>query len=112
MVSRLKFSTSAEARVSILLYDALDFSTDRDDGGGQTRESLSRIALLSAAVAGLDPVRFAHEVRRLRQVLPAGDIVEHSQREDGDLWWRRHDEYADKDAANVQRSTSNAQHRI
>ena len=102
----------AEARVSILLYDALDFSTDRDDGGGQTRESLSRIALLSAAVAGLDPVRFAHEVRRLRQVLPAGDIVEHSQREDGDLWWRRHDEYADKDAANVQRSTSNAQHRI
>ena len=34
----------AEARVSILLYDALDFSTDRDDGGGQTRESLSRIA--------------------------------------------------------------------
>jgi hypothetical protein len=44
MVSRLNFSTSAEARVSILLYDALDFSTDRDDGGGQTRESLSRIA--------------------------------------------------------------------
>jgi len=31
----------AEARVSIMLYDALDFSTDRDDGGGQTRESLS-----------------------------------------------------------------------
>jgi hypothetical protein len=51
------------------LYDALDFSTDRDDGGGQTRESLSRIALLSAAVAGLDPVRFAHEVQRWLQVL-------------------------------------------
>jgi hypothetical protein len=43
----------AEARVSILLYDALDFSTYRDDGGGQTRESLSRIASPSAAVAGL-----------------------------------------------------------
>jgi hypothetical protein len=41
------------------LYDALDFSTDRDDGGGQTRESLSRIASPSAAIAGLDPVRFA-----------------------------------------------------
>jgi hypothetical protein len=40
-----------------MLYDALDFSTDRDDGGGQTRESLSRIASPSAAVAGLDPVR-------------------------------------------------------
>ena len=40
-------------RVSILLYDALDFSTDRDDGGGQTRKSLSRIASPSAAVAGL-----------------------------------------------------------
>ena len=59
MVSRLNFSTSAEARVSILLYDALDFSTDRDDGGGQTRESLPRIASASAAIAGLDPVRFA-----------------------------------------------------
>ena len=59
----------AEARVSILLYDALDFSTDRDDGGGQTRESLSRIASSSAAVAELDPVRFAHQVRRSRQVL-------------------------------------------
>ena len=69
MVSRLNFSTSAEARVSILLYDALDFSTDRNDGGGQTRESLSRIASSSAAVAGLDPVRFAHQVRRSRQVL-------------------------------------------
>jgi hypothetical protein len=44
-----------EVRVSILLYDALDFSTDRDDGGGQTRESLSRIASPSAAVARLDP---------------------------------------------------------
>jgi hypothetical protein len=52
-----------------MLYDALDFSTDRDDGGGQTRESLSRIASTSAAVAGLDSVRFAHQVRRLRQVL-------------------------------------------
>ena len=47
----------AEARVSILLYDALDFSTDRDDGGGQTRESLSRVASASAAVARLDPAR-------------------------------------------------------
>ena len=47
----------AEARVSILLYDALDFSTDRDDGRGQTRESLSRVASASAAVAGLDPAR-------------------------------------------------------
>jgi len=62
----------AEARVSILLYDALDFSTDRDDGGGQTRESLSRVASASAAVTGLDPVRFAHQVRRSRQVLPVG----------------------------------------
>jgi hypothetical protein len=59
----------AEARVSILLYDALDFSTDRDDGGGQTRESLSRIASSSTAVAALDPARFAHQVRRSRQVL-------------------------------------------
>jgi hypothetical protein len=40
-----------------LLYDALDFSTDRDDGGGQTRESLSRVASPSAAVAALDPAR-------------------------------------------------------
>src|ERR1700720_1398035 len=47
----------AEARVSILLYDALDFSTDRDDGGGQTRESLSRVASASAAVARLGPAR-------------------------------------------------------
>jgi hypothetical protein len=47
----------AEARVSILLYDALDFSTDRDDGGGQTRESLSRVASASAAVTGVDPAR-------------------------------------------------------
>jgi hypothetical protein len=50
-------STSARPvvpRVPILLYDALDFSTDRDDGGGQTRESLSRVASPSAAVAGLD----------------------------------------------------------
>jgi len=50
------------------LYDALDFSTDRDDGGGQTRESLSRIASTSAANAGLDPARFAHQVRLSRQV--------------------------------------------
>jgi PhnB protein len=47
------------------LYDALDFSTDHDDGGGQTRESLSRIASTSAADAGLDPARFAHQVRRV-----------------------------------------------
>jgi len=40
-----------------MLYDALDFSTDRDDGGGQTRESLSRIASASAAVSQLDPAR-------------------------------------------------------
>jgi hypothetical protein len=66
MVSRLNFSTSAEARDSILLYDALDFSTDRDDGGGQTRESLSRIASPSAAVTGLDNVRFAHQTPRSR----------------------------------------------
>ena len=43
----------AEARVSILLYDAMDFSTDRDGGGDQTRESLSRIASPSAAAAAL-----------------------------------------------------------
>ena len=60
----------AEARVSILLYDALDFSTDRDDGGGQTRESLSRIASTSAADAGLDPARFAHQVRRRELAWP------------------------------------------
>ena len=47
----------AEARVAILLYDTLDFSTDRDDGGGQTRESLFRVASASAAVTGLDPAR-------------------------------------------------------
>src|SRR6478672_2177280 len=58
----------AEARVSILLYDALDFSTDHDDGGGQTGESLSRIASASAAVAGLDPASFAQQVRRSRRV--------------------------------------------
>jgi hypothetical protein len=50
----------AEARVSILLYDALDFSTDRDDGGGQTRESLSRIASPSAAVARVDVPKRSH----------------------------------------------------
>src|SRR5262249_61195696 len=56
----------AEARVSILLYDALDFSTDRNDGGGQTRESLSRIASSSAAIAQVDVPkrsRFATDVR-------------------------------------------------
>jgi hypothetical protein len=58
MASRSNSARLAEARVSILLYDALDFSTDRDDGGGQTRESLSRIASPSAAVAGLDPAPF------------------------------------------------------
>ena len=57
MAPRLTSAQPAEARVSILLYDALDFSTDRDDGGGQTRESLSRIASSSAAVARLDPAR-------------------------------------------------------
>ena len=59
MALRLNSAQPVEARVSILLYDALDFSTDRDDGGGQTRESLPRIASSSAAVAGLDPARFA-----------------------------------------------------
>ena len=55
----------AEARVTILLYDALDFSTDRDDGGGQTSESLPRIASTSAAVARLDVptrLRFAPDM--------------------------------------------------
>jgi len=51
------------------LYDALDFSTDHDGGGGQTRESLSRTASPSAAVAGVDPARFAHQVRRSGQAL-------------------------------------------
>ena len=69
MASRLKSAQPAEARISILLYDALDFPTDRDDGGGQTRESLSRIASASPAAARLDPVHFAHQVRRSRQVL-------------------------------------------
>jgi hypothetical protein len=73
----------AEARVSILLYDALDFSTDRDDGGGQTRESLSRVASASAAVTGLDPVRFAHQVRRSRQVLPVGEGRLFAERKSG-----------------------------
>jgi hypothetical protein len=44
MASSRTSAQPAKARVSILLYDALDFSTDCDDGGGQTRESLSRIA--------------------------------------------------------------------
>jgi hypothetical protein len=70
----------AEARISILLYDALDFSTDRDDGGGQTRESLSRIASPSAAVARLDPARFAQFGARGKSF--GFDAVEHSQRED------------------------------
>ena len=81
MASRLKSAQPAEARVSILLYDALDFSTDRDDCGGQTRESLSWIASPSAAVARLDPARFAHQVRHSRKSF-AFDAVEHSQRED------------------------------
>ena len=68
MALRLTSARPAEARVSILLYDALDFSTDRDDDGGQTRESLSGIASTSAAVAALDPARFAHQVRRSWQV--------------------------------------------
>jgi hypothetical protein len=62
------------------LYDALDFSTDRDDGGGQTRESLSRIASPSAAVARLDPARFAQFGARGKSF--GFDAVEHSQRED------------------------------
>ena len=37
----------------MLLYDALDFSTDHNDDGGQTRESLSRITSTSAAAATL-----------------------------------------------------------
>ena len=40
------------------------------------------------------------------------DRAPRGRNEDGDLWWKRHDEYGDKDAANVQRSTSNAQPRI
>jgi hypothetical protein len=64
------------------LYDALDFSTDRDDGGGQTRESLSRIASPSAAVAWLDNVRFRASGSALVASPSAGDVVEHSQREE------------------------------
>jgi hypothetical protein len=45
------------------LYDALDFSTDIDDGGGQTRESLSRIASPSATVARLDSARVFDRVK-------------------------------------------------
>ena len=82
MALRLNSAQLPEARVSIPLYDALDFSTDRDDGGGKTRESLSRIASPSAAVARLDPARFAHQIRRSRQVLPVADAIEHSQREE------------------------------
>ncbi len=40
------------------------------------------------------------------------DRAPKGRNEDGDLWWKRRDEYADKDAENVQHSTSNAQHRI
>ena len=40
------------------------------------------------------------------------DRAPKGRNEDGDLWWKRRDEYADKDAANVRHSTSNAQHRI
>jgi len=64
------------------LYDALDFSTDRDDGGGQTRESLSRIASPSAAVAGLDPARLAHPGSALAASPSPADAVEHSEREE------------------------------
>src|SRR4051812_22966823 len=59
-----RLEKKAEVRVSILLYDALDFSTDHDDGGGQTRESLSGVATISAADAALDPARLAHQARR------------------------------------------------
>jgi hypothetical protein len=55
----------AKAGVSILLYDALDFSTDRYDCSGQTLESLPRIASPSATAARLDvPTRsrFAPDV--------------------------------------------------
>jgi predicted dithiol-disulfide oxidoreductase (DUF899 family) len=46
------------------------------------------------------------------------DRAPKGRNEDGDLWWKRHDEYADQDAANgasrtgIKRSTSNAQRRI
>jgi hypothetical protein len=39
------------------LYDALDFSNDRNDGGGETRESLSRFASSSAAVGVVEVPR-------------------------------------------------------
>jgi hypothetical protein len=39
------------------------------------------------------------------------DRAPKGRNEDGDLWWKRHDEYEDKGAANVQRSTSNIQRR-
>jgi hypothetical protein len=50
--------------------------------------------------------------------LRAADRASKGRNEDGDLWWKRHDEYEDKGVANgasrtgVKRSTSNAQHRI
>jgi hypothetical protein len=47
----------AEARVSILLYDALDFSTYRYLGRWQSFESVSRDALSATAVAALGPGR-------------------------------------------------------
>ena len=40
------------------------------------------------------------------------DRAPKGRNEDGELWWKRRDEYEDKGAANVQRSTSNAQRRI
>src|SRR4029078_10440692 len=75
MVSNCTSARPTDARVSILLYDTLDFSNDHDGGGGQTRESLSRIALSSAGGAGLDPARFAHQVRRYQQNTP--ELIAH-----------------------------------
>jgi predicted dithiol-disulfide oxidoreductase (DUF899 family) len=40
------------------------------------------------------------------------DRAPKGRNEDGGLWWKRHDEYGDKDAADAQRSTSNAERRI
>ena len=73
----------AESRVSILLYDALDFSTDRDDRGGETGESLSRIASPSAALAALDPARTETHVA-LCDYPPAGGVRRVKAEELGD----------------------------
>jgi hypothetical protein len=59
------------------LYDALDFSTDRDDGGRQTRESLSRIASTSAAVEQLDSGAFRASGSAVAASPSAADAVEH-----------------------------------